>query len=290
MVLDLTIGLQVLLGGVLTGCIYALVAVGLALIWGLMGLINFAHGDLLMIGMYASFWFWALFAIDPIVGLPINAVLLFLVGVAVYFVITKKVLRAERTSQIFATFGLAIALRAGAQFFWSPDYRMISEPLLGGVMKIGTLTVGKAHLIGGIIALILSIILYFITLKTDFGRAIRATAEDREIAEIMGINTDKVFAIAWGIGGSCVGIAGALMASYYYIYPDVGLMFSTLAPAIVALGGFGSIPGAMIAAIIIGIVQTVFSFFLSSAYKLAVVYTLYLVIVISRPQGLFGRR
>ena len=282
--------MQVLLGGVLTGCIYALVAVGLALIWGLMGLVNFAHGDLLMVGMYASFWFWALFKIDPFLGLPLNALLIFCFGVAVYFVITKKVLRAERTSQIFATFGLAIALRAGAQFFWSPDYRMIKDPILGGVMKIGELTVGKAHLIGGIVALSLSIALYYIILKTDFGRALRATAEDRETAEIMGINTDKVFALAWGIGGGCVGIGGALMASYYYIYPDVGLMFSTLAPAIVALGGFGNIPGAVIAAIIVGVVQTGFSFFLSPAYKLAMVYALYLAVVIARPQGLFGRR
>lgn len=290
MVLNLTTGLQVLLGGFLTGCIYALVAVGLALIWGLMGLVNFAHGDFLMIGMYVSFWLWALVKMDPFIGLPINAIVMFCLGVFVYFFITKKVLRAERTSQIFATFGLAIALRAGAQFFWSPDYRMINNPILGGVMKLGELTVCKAHLIGGIVALGLSMGLYYMILRTDFGRALRATAEDRHTAEIMGINTDKVFAIAWGIGGLCVGIGGALMASYYYIYPDVGLMFSTLAPAIVALGGFGNIPGAVLAAILVGIVQTGFSFFMNPAFKLAMVYALYLIVVIFRPQGLLGRR
>lgn len=287
--MDWAIGAQVLLGGLLTGCIYALVAVGLALIWGLMGLINFAHGDFLMLGMYVAFWAWMLGDIDPILGLPISGALLFLLGVGVYFGITRKVLKGERPAQIFATFGLAITMRAMAQFLWTPNYRMIHNPMLGGVIRLGAVTFGKAHLVGGAIAYLLAVGLYYMIVKTDVGRALSATSEDKETAELMGINTDRMFALGWGLGGACVGIAGSLMASYYYIYPDVGLMFGTIAPAIVALGGFGNIPGALVAALIVGVVQTGVSFFLNPALKLAMVYALYMGIVVIRPRGLFGR-
>jgi len=285
-----TVLVQIIVGGLLIGCIYALVSIGLALIWGLMGLINFAHGDLLMIGMYVSFWLWAIFSIDPIIGLPLTGVLLFGVGVAIYFGIIKRVLNAGRSAQIFATFGLAISLRAMAQFFWTPNYRMIDNPILGGVIKLGELTFGKAHLIGGIIAGALAIGLYYMIMNTDMGRALRATSEDKATAEIMGINTDRMFALGWGLGGACVGIAGTLMASYYYIYPDVGLVFGIVAPAIVALGGFGSIPGALVAALLVGLIQTGTAFFVNPALKMAMVYGLYIAVVVIRPQGLFGGR
>lgn len=281
---------QVIMGGLLIGCIYALVSVGLALIWGLMGLINFAHGDLLMIGMYTSFWLWTFFSTDPLISLPLIGALLFGVGVAIYFGIIKKVLSAGRSAQIFATFGLGISIRAMAQFFWGPNYRMIDNPILEGIIKLGEVTFGKAHLVGGIISWFLAIGLYYMIMHTDTGRALRATSEDKATAEIMGINTDRMFALGWGLGCACVGIAGTLMASYYYIYPDVGLVFGTVAPTIVALGGFGSIPGALIAALLVGFVQTGMSFFVNPALKMAMVYGLYITVVAIRPQGLFGGR
>ena len=274
--------LQVIFSGIATGGIYALVAVGLALIWGLMGLVNFAHGDMLMIGMYIAYGFWAFIKIDPLIATPIVGLLMFGVGVLVYYLITSKVLSAARYAQIFATFGLAIFLRSAAQFVFSSNYRMINTKLLDGVIQIGPISIGSAQIVAGSVALVLSIGLYFLLCKTDVGRAMRATSEDKDIASAMGINSDRMFALAWGIAGACVGIAGALMSNYYYIYPDVGVTFSTIASAIVCLGGLGNIPGAVAAALGLGVLQTTASYYIDSQFKLVIVYVFYILIVAGR--------
>ena len=282
--------IQVLLNGLATGGTYALVAVGLSLIYGLMGLVNFAHGEMLMLGMYITFFLWSGLKLDPLISAPIVGVIMFGFGMLIYFLITRKVLKAQRYAQIFATFGLSILLRAAAQFFFTSNYRMVMNPLLEGVVQIGPISLGRAQLVAGIVAFILAMIVYYITKKTDLGRALSATSEDRKTAEIMGINSGWMFAIGWGIAGACVGVAGALMSSYYYIYPDVGVTFSTIAPAIVALGGFGSIPGTVLGAFLLGVVQTTGSFYVSSAFKLAIVYIVYIVVVATKPSGLLGKK
>lgn len=280
---------QVVLSGLITGGIYALVAVGLALIWGLMGLVNFAHGDMLMIGMYITYWLWELGGLDPLISAPIVGLIMFGFGMLVYYLITRKVLKSQRYAQIFATFGLSILLRSGAQFFFTTNYRMVQKPFLEGVLRIGPISLSRAQVVSSFVAFVLAMTVYFIMRKTDLGRAISATSEDRDTAQIMGINSNRMYAIGWGISGACVGVAGALMASYYYIYPDVGLTFSTLASAIVALGGFGSIPGALVSAFLLGVVQTTGSFYVSSAFKLAIVFIVYIAVVALKPDGLFGK-
>jgi len=286
--MDWTTMLQVTINGLLTGGLYALIAVGLALIWGLMGLVNFAHGDLLMLSMYVTFWIWSFAGIDPLISVLIAGPFMYLVGVLIYRLITCRVLRAERYAQIFSTFGLSILLRALAQFLWTPNFRMIDNPILAGSINIGSIIIGRPLLVAGIVAFILAFCVYIIMRKTDLGRALSATAEDRNTAQIMGINSDRMYSIAWGISGACVGVAGALMASYMFIFPDVGVMFSMLAPAIVALGGFGSIPGTVIAAFVVGVVQNSASFYLMPALKFGVVYFIYIVVVAARPSGLMG--
>ena len=280
--------LQVVFSGLSTGGIYALVAVGQELIWGLMGLVNFAHGDMLMVGMYVAYGLWAFAGIDPLVSAPVAGIVMFGLGVLVYYLITSKVLKAARYAQIFATFGLAILLRSLAQFIFTPNYKMITTKLLDGAVQIGSISIGKAQLVAGAVALILSLALYFLMSKTDLGRAMRATSEDKDIASVMGINSNRMFALAWGIAGACVGIAGALMSNYYYIYPDVGVTFSTLSSAIVCLGGLGNIPGAVGAAMVLGVLQTTASYYVNSQYKLAIVYVFYILIVAIRP--LLSRR
>jgi len=286
--MDWTTLLQITINGILTGGLYALIAVGLALIWGLMGLVNFAHGDLLMLGMYLAFWIWSFTGIDPIVSVIIVGPFMYLVGVLIYRLITSRVLRAERYAQIFSTFGLSILLRAVAQYLWSPNFRMVTNPVLAGSINIGDIVIGRPLLVAGIVAFILAFCVYVIMRKTDLGRALSATAEDRATAQIMGINSDRMFSIAWGISGMCVGVAGSLMASYMFIFPDVGIMFSMLSPAIVALGGFGSIPGTVIAAFLVGVVQNNASFYLMPALKFGVVYVIYIIVVVARPSGLMG--
>jgi len=281
--------LQTILSGILMGCIYALVAVGLCLIWGLMEIVNFAHGEMLMLAMFTSFWGFTLFHLDPLLSLPFCMLLLFLVGVATYFIIIKKILKAPFLAQILATFGLGIFLRYLAQFMWSPDFRTIKDPILSGNLNVGGLFIGIPQLAASVICVVTFIILYLLINKTETGAALLATSEDREAASLMGINSDKMFALGWGIGAACLGVAGALMSNFYYIFPEVGFSFSLIAYVAVALGGFGSIPGSFVAGIIIGLVEFLSGLLIAPAFKYAFVFLIYLLVVFIRPQGLWGR-
>jgi len=281
--------LQTVISGILMGCIYALVAVGLCLIWGLMEIVNFAHGEMLMLAMFTSFWAFALYHIDPLLSLPLCMIILFLIGVAVYFIVIRKLLKATFLAQILATFGLGIFLRYLAQFMWSPDFRVIKNPILSGNIGIGGIFVGIPQLVASICCIITFVLLYWFINKTEVGFALLATSEDREAANLMGINSHKMFALGWGIGAACLGVAGALMSNFYYIFPEVGFSFSLIAYVAVALGGFGSIPGSFIAGIIIGVVEFVTGLLIAPAFKYAFVFIIYLLVVFIRPQGLWGR-
>jgi len=281
--------LQTVISGLLMGCIYALVAVGLCLIWGLMEIVNFAHGEMLMLGMFTAFWMFTLYHIDPILSLPLCILVLFLIGVATYFIIIKKILKAPFLAQILATFGLGIFLRYLAQFMWTPDFRMIKNPWLAGRVGIGGIFVGVPELAASAISILSFILLYWFINKTEVGAALLATSEDREAASLMGINSDKMFALGWGIGAACLGVAGALMANFYYIFPEVGFPFALIAYVAVALGGFGSIPGSFVAGIIIGLVEFLAGLFIAPSLKYTFVFIIYLLVVFIRPQGLWGR-
>jgi branched-chain amino acid transport system permease protein len=281
--------LQAILCGILMGFIYAFVSFCLCLIWGLMEIVNFAHGEMLMLAMFTSFWGFTLFHLDPLLSLPFCMILLFLVGVATYFIIIKKILKAPFLAQILATFGLGIFLRYLAQFMWSPDFRTIKNPILTGNLNIAGLFIGIPQLAASLICVVTFVILYFLINKTEIGAALLATSEDREAASLMGINSDKMFALGWGIGAACLGVAGALMSNFYYIFPEVGFSFSLIAYVAVALGGFGSIPGSFVAGIIIGLVEFLSGIFFTPALKYAFVFLIYLLVVFIRPQGLWGR-
>ena len=230
-----------------------------------------------------------LFHIDPIFCIPINAVLLFFFGVAIYYLLIKHVIKAPMVAQIFATFGLMIFLQNVALFLWKPDYRMIGDTFLTGRIVIGGIFIGIPQLASGLMAAITTVGLYMLVKKTDTGMALQAVSEDKVAATLMGINSDRTFALAWGIGSACVGVAGTLVSTFYYIFPEVGLNFCLTAFVVVALGGFGSIPGAFIAGIIIGLVEVVGGFLIMPAYKHALVFAVYLVIVFTRPKGLMGQ-
>jgi branched-chain amino acid transport system permease protein len=281
--------LQTIISGLLMGCIYALVAVGLCLIWGLMEIVNFAHGEMLMLGMFTAFWMFTLYHIDPLLSLPLCLLLLFLIGVATYFIIIKKILKAPFLAQILATFGLGIFLRYLAQFLWTPDFRMIKNPLLSGRIGLGGIFIGIPELTASAITVLSFVFLYWFINKTEIGTALLATSEDREAAALMGINSDRMFALGWGIGAACLGVAGALMSNFYYIFPEVGFPFALIAYVAVALGGFGSIPGSFIAGIIIGLVESLAGLFIAPAFKYSFVFVIYLLVVFIRPQGLWGR-
>jgi len=281
--------LQVLVNGILAGLVYALVALGLTLIWGVVEIVNFAHGDFLMLAMYGVFTLYAALHWDPLIALPFVTVGLALFGVLVHKLLIRPVLRATFLAQIFVTFGLMIFLRGMAQFIWSPDYRAIPNPLISGSLVLGHVHIPWTRLAAGIGSVVGTALIAWIVYRTELGRHLRATAEDREAAALMGINPERMFAWTWALGAGSLGIAGALLANYFYIHPNVGQVFGLIAFVTVALGGFGSIEGAFLAGLIIGLVQVLSGYYLNPAIKDIPVYALYLVIMVLRPQGLMGK-
>jgi len=285
--------LQVLASGLLMGLLYALIAVGLSLIFGLMDVVNFAHGEFLMTAMYVVFGLWLVTALDPVLLVPVTAAVLFAAGAFVYLAVIRFAMRAKANIgmvQIFATFGLAILIQGLAQFLFSPDYRSIPTSWLGNrTLAIGDVFLPLPQVFGGLISLLAFAGLYLLMNRTDLGKALEATREDQGAVALVGIDRNKVFALGWGLGSALVGLAGAVLAIFYYIHPQVGGPFALIAYVVVALGGFGSVFGALAAGLIVGLVEAFAATLLPPAMKSIAVYLLYLGVVFLRPRGLFGR-
>lgn len=292
---ELTNVLQALVNGLLIGMVYALISVGLTLIFGLMEIVNFAHGDLLMLAMYAAFWASVLVHLDPVFSWPLVVVGLGLLGIVIFHLVIAPILRAPMLAQIFATFGLGLFLRGLAQFLWKADFRTIDHPLLGqiagGTLQLGSLFIGLPQLTAAVMAALAFGLLWLFINRTRVGLALQAVAEDRATAGLVGIDSRRMFALGWAIGGGCVGLAGAALASFYPVSPTVGVLFGLMSYFVVALGGFGSVPGALLAGLLVGLVQELSPALLGvpPSYKYAVVFGLYLLVVLIRPQGLLGR-
>ncbi|MEH2472193.1 branched-chain amino acid transport system permease protein [Nitrobacteraceae bacterium AZCC 2161] len=284
--------IQSLASGLLMGLLYGLIAVGLALIFGLMDVTNFAHGEFLMLAMYGAFFMFAFFSIDPLLAAPLVAAGMFVFGAVIYLVVVRFAMRAKANIgmvQIFTTFGLAILIRGLAQFFFTPDYRSIPTSWLGGkTVSLGGIFLPVPQLVGALISLAAFGALYFFIKKTDFGRALEATREDAGAVALVGIDKNKVFALGWGLGSALVGLAGVVMAMFFYIYPDVGASFALIAYVTVALGGFGSVFGAFAGGIIVGLVEATTALIMPPSLKSVGIYAVYLLVVFIRPRGLFG--
>jgi branched-chain amino acid transport system permease protein len=289
----MTLLFQALADGLQMGLLYALVAVGLTIIWGLMEMINFAHGEFMMLGMFGAWWLSTRFGLDPLLAILPLGVLMYGAGVLVYRVLMRRVQRGEVFTQIFATIGLFFFVQNGVVATFTSDYRFVSGSLLtrlsGTNLSLLGVRIGVPLLLGGLLALVLFVALYLLIDRTDFGLALQATAEDREAAMLVGIRPQRMYAIAWGLGTALVAVAGVILANFFAVYPQAGLSFTVLAYAIVALGGFGSIPGTLLAALVVGVVQSVTAAYLPPAFKDAFVFASYLLIGLFRPQGLFGR-
>ena len=283
---------QILASGLLTGLIYALIAVGLSLIFGLMDVVNFAHGEFLMLAMYAMFGLVFVTTLDPMLMVPLVTALLFVFGALAYVGIVRHAMRVKANIgmvQVFATFGLAIVIRGLAQFLFTPDYRSIQASWLGGkTVNLGGVFLPLPQLVGGLVSVAAFVGLWLLITRTDFGKALEATREDAGAVALVGIDKNRVFTLGWGLGAALVGLAGSVMAIFYYIHPDVGGPFALTAYVVVALGGFGSVFGALFAGIIIGLVEAITATILPPALKSIGIYGVYLAVVFFRPRGLFG--
>lgn len=285
--------MQILASGLLIGLLYGLIAVGLSLIFGLMDVVNFAHGEFLMVAMYLTFGLFVATAIDPILLAPVVTGVMFAFGALVYMGIIRFAMRARSNAamvQIFSTFGLAIFIQGVAQYFLTPDYRSLSGTWLGErTVQIAGVYLPMPQLFGAVVSALTFAGLYLLMTRTDFGKALEATREDKDAVALVGIDKNRVFALGWGLGAALIGLAGAVLAIFYYIHPLVGAPFALMAYVIVALGGFGSIFGALVAGVIVGLVEAFAAVAMPPAMKSVAVYSVYLLVVFIRPSGLFGR-
>ncbi|HEY8953861.1 MAG TPA: branched-chain amino acid ABC transporter permease [Candidatus Dormibacteraeota bacterium] len=281
---------QAVVSGLLIGSVYALISVGLALIWGVMDLVNFSHGHLLMVAMYVTFFAWSLFHLDPLIGMVIAAILLAALAVAIYYLAVRPVLGGTMLSQMVVTFGLLILMQGGAQLLFTPRSRGVVGPLMEKVrIDLGGIILGGPQLAAAVVALAGLGMLWLILNRTETGMAIRAVAQDVQAAQVMGINPDRIYALTWLITGASLGIAGAMLMNFYLVDPSIGLQFGLIAFIVISLGGFGSLLGAFLAGLAMGVVQDVVGLY-APAYGLASIFLLYLIVTVIRPQGLLGTR
>jgi len=281
--------LQVFISGILSGGIYALVSVGLALIFGVVGLVNFAHGEFLMLAMYISYWIYNLFGLDPYQSLLINLLLMAVIGYITFKVIMERVLDSNHSIQMLITLALSMVLQNLALMLWKADYRSIRIDLTNDTMNLGFLTFTTPRVIAFFIAIGASISLYLYLQKTFTGAAMRAISQDAKAAQLMGINIKKTYGLAFIIGITLVGLAGLLMSPIYPAFPTVGANFSILAFIVVVLGGLSSVPGAIIGGLLIGVVESFAGYFAGPAYQQAAYFLLFILVLIFKPNGLFGR-
>lgn len=281
--------LQSLLSGLLVGGVYALIGIGLSLIFGVMRVINFAHGDLMVVGMYLTWGLFAVFKIDPYVALVIVIPAMFLFGGLLQKVFINRVLDALPQNQILLTIGLGLILSNILMMAFTSDYRILTTSYSSASFTLGGISVSQPLLRSFLVTLVLTAGLGLFLRYTDLGQAIRATAQDRDAAQLMGIHVKRMSILAFGLGTALAGAAGALVAPTYYIYPQAGGSFTLKAFVITVLGGMGSIPGAALGGLIIGVAESLAGAYLSSGWKEVVVYALFLVVLLVKPSGLMGR-
>ncbi len=286
--MDLTTILQAILTGVLMAGIYALVAVGLTLIFGVVRIVNFAQGEFVMLGMYVSFWLWKLWGIDPYLSLLITMPLLFLFGVLLQHFLFRPILHAPDLAQIFMTVGLSVVLMNAALFFFTADFRSVKPVYSEWTLRYLGITLGVPRLFAFLGALILAGLLALFLLKTDLGKALRAVAQDREVCMLLGINPERMYLLAVGLGTALAGAAGCLIVPFFYVFPTVGVVFVLVAFVVVILGTLGSIQGALLAALIVGVAESLGILFAGADLGLVVVFGILVATLILKPAGLLG--
>jgi branched-chain amino acid transport system permease protein len=281
---------QLAVSTLLLAGVYALIAVGLTLIFGVMRVVNFAHGEFLMLGMYLAFWAFAALALDPYVVLVVALPLLFGAGWLSYRVVMRPVIHASHNVQIFTTVGLSIALQNAALVLWTGDFRFARTPYASEIWHLGSTAFNLAQVVAFAVAVAFTAALFAFMRWSYAGKVMRAAAQDRQAASLMGVDVDLVYALTWTIGIVCVGAAGVLLAPLYPVYPTAGLQFVLIAYVVVVLGGLGDMAGALLGSLIVATVEVAGSYVIGTAWKEVLYLLLFIAILVVRPAGLFGQR
>lgn len=283
---------QVIVNGLLMGGIYALVAIGLTMIFGVMKIVNFAQGEFLMVGMFIAL------SMSPLMGQSKNpylliipvSILMYVFGVIIFRVVIKPIIGRDRSNFLVLTLGLSYFLQNVVQLLFGPDYRSmpVNSELKSGVYQFANTVLIKSRVYAFFIALVFVALIFWFLNKTKAGRAMRATAESIEIAKTLGVNTFRTYTIAFGLGALFAGIAGLLITPIYFVYPRVGVLFSTIATCCVVLGGLGNITGALIGGLIIGLLESTVATYVAFDLAPVAIDLLLIVVLVFKPSGLFG--
>lgn len=286
--MNLEVILQGIASGLLMGGVYALVAVGLTLVYGVMNIINFAHGALLVIGMYASYFLFTYLGIDPYLSTFVVMPLLFVIGALSQKIIINPLMDTPPHICVFVTIGLGYFLENFLSFAWTPEYRNAQVSYAQSIISIHDVTISVTRLAAFAFAILLTLILYLFLKKTDTGKAIRACAQEKEAAVLMGIDIKKIYVITFGIGAACAGAAGAFILPFFYLGPYVSRTFLLNAFIIVVFGSTGNFLGAFLAGLIIGLGEAMGEVMLASSMKQIIPLSIFIIVLFFRPQGLMG--
>ncbi|HEV8530490.1 MAG TPA: branched-chain amino acid ABC transporter permease [Methylomirabilota bacterium] len=279
---------QSLVSGVLTGSLYAMIGVGLTVVFGVMRIINLAHGDLVMLGMYGAFWSHVLWRIDPFISLVLWVPLMFLGGTLVYRFLLRSIIPGGELNTLLYTAGFSLLIANVALFSWTGDYRTIKLPYAITPLRPFGIAVPIPLALAFALATAITLALYLFLARTDLGRAIRATSQNPEAAALMGIDAGRVSMVTFGLGSALAGAAGILLAPSLYLYPTVGEILIAKCFVIVVLGGLGSVAGAIAGGILLGLVESLGAVYVSVAYKDTIGFVIFLLVLLFRPSGLFG--
>lgn len=278
------------LNGLMTGAVYALVALGLTLIYGVLHIINFAHGALLTAAMFAAFFAHKLFGIDPYVAALFLTPLFFLLGYGLQRFIIGPAAHGEDRNILLVTLGLAIVIQNALLYAFRADTRTIDLPYAFDVIEVGATFLAVPRVIAFVVVFAVALILWLIMRWTDTGKAIRAVAKERLGAELSGIDVGHIYAVTFGLGTACLAIAACLLIPTYYVNPQAGDAFVLVAFTIVVLGGMGSVPGALIGGLFTGVVESLSGFYLGESLGQISIFVMFILVLLFRPAGLFGAR
>lgn len=279
-----------LLNGLTTGAVYALIALGLTLIYGVLHIINFAHGAALMMALYAIYLLKERFGIDPYLALPLVVPGMFVLGYALQRLIINRASHGKDENILLVTLGLSIIMENAALLLFKSDTRTIDTAYTLTTIAIGPAMIALPKLVAFVGALLVSGLLLWIVGKTDLGRAIRAVAKEKHGAKLMGIDVDHVYAMSFGIGLACLGAAASFLLPAYYVNPQVGGGFVLIAFTVVVLGGMGSFGGALLGGLLIGVVESLGGLYLGESLGQIGIFVIFIAVLLFRPQGLFGAK
>ena len=282
--------LQIAANGLLLGGWYALLAVGLTLIFGVLRVVNFAHAEFMMLGMYGAYWLRVGFGLDPYVSVVLVTPAIFLLGTFVDRAVIRRSIGKPDVTVVFATLGLSILLQNAALTLWRADIRSVTTFASGAVLDLGGVRLSVAMTVAFGAALLFALGLWLFLTRTMYGRAIQAVAQNRCAAALMGINVKRVYLYTYSVAVAAAGAMGVLVAPIFTIFPTVGQTHIVTVFVIVVLGGLGSVPGALLAALLVGVIRAGAGFLIGTAWGELAYFAVFLLVLIVRPQGFFGRR